>query len=142
MATHKQTDRFRHFNRFYTNYLGLLADTVYDAPVSLTEARILYEIDAHPKISAFELRERLALDKGYVSRIVRRFTTQGWLETAPSKRDARVKKLSLTGEGKQLMTTLHDKAANQANDVLSGLDAADRKRLLAAMRDIEEILSK
>ncbi|MBG0791313.1 MAG: winged helix-turn-helix transcriptional regulator [Desulfovibrionaceae bacterium] len=140
MAQRTQIDRFRHFNRFYTNYLGLLADTLYGRPVGLTEARILYELDARPGTPARELRERLGLDKGYVSRIVKRFAAKGFVETRPSQQDARVKELFLTGEGARLMADLHDRAADQAAAILSGLDAEKRRRLLAAMGDIEAIL--
>lgn len=140
--THRtQIDRFRHFNRFYTNYLGLLADTLYDHPVSLTEARVLYELDARPGASARDLRERLGLDKGYVSRIVKRFTAKGWVETSPSPKDARVKRISLTGTGIGLMAALHAGAADQAKAALSSLSPDKRERLLAAMRDIESILA-
>jgi DNA-binding MarR family transcriptional regulator len=142
MKSRTHIDRFRHFNRFYTNYLGLLADSMYDSPVSLTEARILYELDARPGSSARELRQRLGLDKGYVSRIVKRFHKQGWVGTTPSRTDARIKELSLTPEGHALMADLHAKAADQARTVLSGLDTDQRKRLLTAMADIESILSR
>jgi DNA-binding MarR family transcriptional regulator len=141
MTTLTQIHRFRHFNRFYTNYLGLLADSLYDHPVSLTEARILYELDARPGSSARELRERLGLDKGYVSRIVKRFLTQGWVKTTPSGTDARVKELFLTSKGNALMADLHARAADQARAVLSRLAPDRQKRLLAAMSDIESILS-
>ena len=142
MKPRTQIDRFRHFNRFYTNYLGLLADSLYDHPISLTEARILYELDARPGSPARELRQRLGLDKGYVSRIVKRFLKQGWVGTTPSRTDARVKELSLTPEGHALMADLHIKAATQARAVLSGLAPEKRKRLLTAMADIESILSR
>jgi DNA-binding MarR family transcriptional regulator len=142
MKPRTHIDRFRHFNRFYTNYLGLLADSLYDHPISLTEARILYELDAHPGSPARELRQRLGLDKGYVSRIVKRFHKEGWVGTTPSRTDARIKELSLTPEGQALMADLHAKAADQARAVLSGLDPDRRKRLLDAMADIESILSR
>jgi len=141
MKSRTQIDRFRHFNRFYTNYLGLLADSLYDHPVSLTEARILYELDARPGASARELRQRLGLDKGYVSRIVKRFLKQGWIGTTPSRTDARVKELALTREGDALMADLHARAAAQARAALSGLTPDRRKRLLKAMGDIESVLS-
>lgn len=141
MTTQTQIDRFRHFNRFYTNYLGLLSDTMYETPVSLTEARILYELDARPGSSARQLRERLGLDKGYVSRIMKRFIKNGWVEPTPSPDDARVKELVLTPDGDRFMAGLHGRAADQAWDALSKLVPDQRQRLLAAMAEIESILS-
>ena len=39
----------REFNRFYTARLGLLRRRHLDGAFSLTEARMLYEIGAHPE---------------------------------------------------------------------------------------------
>lgn len=142
MKPRTQIDKFRHFNRFYTNYLGLLTNSVYDRPVSLTEARVLYELDAGGETSASALRERLGLDKGYVSRIVKRFLQQEWISTAPSPFDARVKRLSLTQKGEALMADLHAKAADQARRALSRLTPDRRKQLLSAMAEIETLLSE
>lgn len=137
-----QIDQFRHFNRFYTNYLGLLADRMYDSTVSLTEARIVYELDVRPGSSARELRQRLGLDKGYVSRIVTRFIKNGWVASSSSKKDARVKELTLTVEGSQLMESLRGKAREQTRAILSKLTRQERERLIGAMGTIENILSK
>lgn len=141
MATTKQINSFRHFNRFYTDYLGLLGTSLYDSPVNLTEARILYELDSRPGSHARELMERLTLDKGYLSRLLKRFTKQGWVQEAPSDKDARVKELRLSKSGTELMQELHDKAIVQAEEALGHLSANDRKQLLSAMATIENILS-
>jgi DNA-binding MarR family transcriptional regulator len=141
MTTQTQIDRFRHFNRFYTNYLGLLADTMYGSPVSLTEARVFFEMDKTPGSSASDLRSSLGLDKGYVSRIIKRFIRQGWVETTPSRKDARIKETTLTDKGARLMASLHRQAALQAQGVLADLDEGARGRLLSAMADIEGILA-
>lgn len=142
MKRNTQVDRFRHFNRFYTNYLGLLADTLYDRPVGLTEARVLYELDARPGSSARDLRRGLGLDKGYLSRIVKRFLREGWVEAVPSEADGRVKELSLAPPGRALMADLHARAADQARGVLDGLSPERRGQLLSAMADIESILTR
>lgn len=136
-----QIDQFRHFNRFYTEYLGLLGHSLYSSPVNLTEARILYELDSRPGSSARELMERLGLDKGYLSRLLKRFNKRGWTEEAASKKDARVKALHLTGDGATLMQTLHAEAAAQAEGAMAHLSAGERKKLLAAMHTIESMLS-
>ncbi len=141
MATQKQITRFRHFNRFYTNYLGILGNSVYDRPVSLSEARILYELDTSSGVSARELQDRLGLDKGYLSRMLKRFGKEGWLTFSPSEADARVKELSLTSSGTALMEQLHDDASRQAESALSGLGKDERAELLNAMAAIEAILS-
>jgi len=141
MTTRKQIDQFRHFNRFYTNYIGLLDNSIYDSPVNLTEARILYELDSRPGSSAKELRQRLSLDKGYLSRLLKRCVSQGWIKGSTSSKDARIRELNLTADGKHLMEKLHAQAAAQAEKALSHLSHDDRHQLLAAMDTIEKTLA-
>ncbi len=141
MTTRKQTDQFRHFNRFYTNYMGLLGNSLYDRPVNLTEARILYELDSQTAISARDLMKLLALDKGYVSRLIRKFVKSGWVIENRSRKDARVKMLTLTPKGNFLMNRLHEDACEQAHLVLDKIADKDKKQLLKAMKTIEKILS-
>lgn len=142
MATTKQINQFRHFNRFYTEYLGLFSQSLYDRPVNFTEARILYELDASPGVTAKELMERLKLDKGYLSRLLKQFLRKGLLQETPLKTDGRMKALSLTSEGLELMGLLHQDAAGQAQAVLDTLPPDKKKELLSAMGTIEKILLK
>lgn len=141
MATRKQIDQFRHFNRFYTDYLGLLGNSLYDSPVNLAEARILYELDKSPGSPAREIRQRLSLDKGYLSRMLKLFVKKGWIESTPAATDARVKELRLTNTGAALMEQLHADARKQAKSALTTLSIEDKARLLSAMATIEDILS-
>ena len=141
MTNPTEIERFRHFNRFYTNYLGLLGNHLYESPVNLTEARVLFELDHSPGASARDLRERLGLDKGYLSRMVKRFVRQGWVEEWSSASDGRVKELHLAAPGAELMADLHRLARKQADRALAGLSPEERKRLLSAMSSIEAVLS-
>jgi DNA-binding MarR family transcriptional regulator len=142
MTSSDEIDRFRHFNRFYTDYLGLLGNHLYDSPVNLSEARVLFELDRCPGASARDLRDRLGLDKGYLSRRIKRFVRQGWVEEHPSAEDGRVKELRLAAPGHALMAELHRAASKQADRALASLASAERKRLLTAMAAIEAVLSR
>ena len=46
----------RAFNRFYTGVIGVLHQNVLDAPYSLTEVRVLFELDRRDLMEAGELR--------------------------------------------------------------------------------------
>ena len=52
----------RDFNRFYTNFLGLLNKAYLDTPFTLTDARILFEVASHEGVSAAALVRDLQLD--------------------------------------------------------------------------------
>ena len=140
MPNPDQIERFRRFNRFYTNYLGLLGNALYDTPVNLAEARILYELDSAPGIPAKNLMDKLGLDKGYLSRLLKRLAHNGLISKTRSRGDARVQELRLSARGATLMRELHAKASDQAARAMAGLSGKDRARLLDAMAAIETIL--
>ena len=49
----------RRFNRFYTQHLGVLQDGWLDSPFSLTEARVLYEIQQRDRATATDIARAL-----------------------------------------------------------------------------------
>ena len=66
----EQIATIRRFNRFYTARLGLLRRRHFDSEFTLTEARLMYEIDANPLTTATSLCGTLELDPGYISRLL------------------------------------------------------------------------
>ena len=93
----------RGFNRFYTQRIGVLREHLLGSPFSLTGVRVLYEL-AHwlpggDLPTATVLAERLALDEGYLSRILRGFEQRGLVTKRRSSGDHRRKALSLTRRG-------------------------------------------
>src|SRR5689334_3411417 len=79
----------RRFNRFYTQKLGVLQPAWLDSPFSLTEARVLYEITHRKGATATDIARDLALDAGYLSRILRRFHKSGLIRRQVSAADRR-----------------------------------------------------
>src|SRR5881409_3480902 len=66
----------RRFNRYFTRRIGVLDDHYLGQDRPLGEARLLFEIGDHGA-SLRELRGRLGLDAGYLSRMVRALEAQG-----------------------------------------------------------------
>jgi DNA-binding MarR family transcriptional regulator len=145
MATGKgdaaQVAAIRSFNRFYTRLLGLLDETLLDSPVSLTEARILWEISRSPRCRAEDLIASLGVDRGYLSRILRRLERGGLLLRSAHASDGRMRLLSLTRKGERFMHRLDAQASAQILQILAGLTAGRRARLVAAMGEIQALLS-
>ena len=136
----QRVEAVRRFNRFYTQHIGVLSEGLLHSPVSLTEARVLYELAHREQATATELGRGLGLDAGYLSRILRGFRKRGLIDKRPSDSDGRQSLLRLTKKGRQEFATLDARSGEQVAAVLGKLSAAGQQRLVKAMRVIEEVL--
>ncbi|MFW6088809.1 MAG: bifunctional helix-turn-helix transcriptional regulator/GNAT family N-acetyltransferase [Gemmatimonadota bacterium] len=130
----------RRFNRFYTRQIGVLREGLLESPFSLTEVRVLHELAHHDETTATHLSAELDLDAGYLSRILRRFQDDGLVETRPSEADGRRKLLSLTERGMETYAPLSAASNREIEAMLGRLSDPEQRRLIDAMRDIEELL--
>lgn len=138
----RQIAAVRRFTRFYTRHLGVLREGLLDSPYALTEARVLYELAQAPELGASELARRLALDAGYLSRILRRFEADGLLARDPVPADGRRSALRLTEAGREAFAALDAASRAQVRGLLAGLPTPARQHLVAAMRAIEALLDR
>lgn len=129
----------RGFNRFYTRRIGVLSPYL-GSELSLTEVRVLYELAHRDQPTATELARDLALDAGYLSRILRRFEANDWLARVPSPADARQSLLALTATGHRAFTPLQQKSRDEAAELLAPLTDSDRHQLIDAMDRVQRLL--
>ncbi|MCX4974332.1 GNAT family N-acetyltransferase [Streptomyces sp. NBC_00620] len=131
----------RSFNRFYTNVIGALdyGRHLY-APYTLTESRVLYELAHASHTDAADLRAELSLDAGYLSRILNKFEQDGLIERAPSEKDPRRRRVTLTTRGREAAALLDERARETVGSLLATVPPADRPRLAEAMRTVRTIL--
>jgi DNA-binding MarR family transcriptional regulator/GNAT superfamily N-acetyltransferase len=127
----------RQFNRFYTQRLGLLHDGGLYAPFSLTAARVLYELAHRPDCTASQLASALGLDHGYLSRILRGFEQDNFIDRVRAAHDGRQALLSLTRKGQQQFARLDQRARTHVTGLLERIPLAAQRRLVAAMDTIE-----
>ncbi len=130
----------RRFNRFYTLQIGLLRKSFLDSDFSLTEARVLYEIGQAERPTATDIARKLDIDAGYLSRMLRAFEKRGLVARVRSDTDARRSELALTARGRKAFAPLDARSEHEAGAMLANLTDADQKRLVSAMRGIEELL--
>src|SRR5256885_7861990 len=95
-----RVDAVRAFNRFYTRVIGVLDDGLLRTDYSLTEARVLYELAQTGSLEVGTLRDLVAIDAGYLSRILARFEEKGLVRRGPSAQDARRRVVRLTARGR------------------------------------------
>jgi DNA-binding MarR family transcriptional regulator/GNAT superfamily N-acetyltransferase len=131
----------RRFNRFYTQQLGVLRANWLDSPFSLTEARVLYELQQRGSATATEVARELDLDAGYLSRIVRRFQKLGLIRKETSAEDARQSFLSLTAKGRTAYAPLESRAKRDVRAVLERLSPPEQDHLVTAMRAVERMVA-
>jgi DNA-binding MarR family transcriptional regulator len=131
----------RHFNRFYTRQIGVLQEHLLESQFSLTEVRVLYELAHRPSVTAVELCRELGLDRGYLSRMLQEFESQGLLKATPSTEDRRRVLLALTAKGRHILAPLERRSSGEVSAMLGRIPTAGQNSLVAAMRQIETILS-
>ena len=136
----KDVLRLRRFNRFYTGFLGLLGRDILGGPLSLGQARLLYEIGRDPDCRAAELADRLRMDKGYLSRMLAGLTAKGLMARKQRASDRRSASLRLTAQGRDLLAELETRSNAQARSILSALAEPARRSCLAAMNTLEAAL--
>ncbi len=131
----------RRFNRFYTRKIGVLHEGLLGGPLSLTEARIVYELAQSGESIAAELGGELGLDPGYLSRILRGLQEQGLIQRRPSETDGRQSLLSLTPSGRAAFTAMDARSQAEIGAMLERLSLAEQQRLVAALDSAETLLS-
>jgi DNA-binding MarR family transcriptional regulator/N-acetylglutamate synthase-like GNAT family acetyltransferase len=130
----------RRFNRFYTREIGVLQDSLLQSDFSLTEARVLYELNHRAAATASELGRDLGLDSGYLSRILQRFERDGLITRATSDSDRRQSLLSLTKAGRDAFAPLDTRSREEVGTLLATLSEPAQRALITAMAQIQSLL--
>lgn len=133
-------DDARAFNRFYTRVIGVLDEHLAESPLSLAEARVLYEVAARGHTTGSELAKALGLDRAYLTRILQGFSTKDLVSYSPNPNDRRGNFIALTREGDKAYADLREKAEMSVAGMLAPLSPADRRRLADAMWTIRTLL--
>lgn len=130
----------RKFNRFYLPYFQLLTQKYLNTEYSVAEARILYEIYECKEISARDIVGSLHIDKGYLSRILKKFESRSLIERKVSQNDSRMTVISLTKNGALLAEELIMESNLQTEKAVDGIADCDLDKLLYHLEKIMEIL--
>ena len=136
-----QVAALRSFNRFWTGNIGVLQAGLLDTPYSLTEARVVFELAQAETTDLADLRRRLGVDAGYLSRILSRFKADGLIDSDTSPVDGRRRIIRLTAHGRSVFDDLDLRSATEASSLLARLVEDDRHRLVAAMTTIQDIFA-
>jgi DNA-binding MarR family transcriptional regulator/GNAT superfamily N-acetyltransferase len=150
----------RSFNRSYTQRIGVLEDSFLGLGMPLGPARLLFEIGAASAATQTQLatqaspatqtlpatrtppstqalRERLGLDSGYFSRLLRRLERDGLIQVIPDPGDRRRRLVSLTKAGQERWKELERRSDEQARLIVGPLTGRQRERLARALGEAD-----
>jgi DNA-binding MarR family transcriptional regulator len=129
----------RSFNRVVTQSIGALQDHYLSRTLPLGAARLLWEVGDGCDVR--ELRARLDLDSGYSSRLLRSLENAGLVTVRPSPKDGRVRSVRLTASGCRERNVLDRRSNELAQSLLAPLNDSQRAQLVAAMAEVERLLT-
>jgi DNA-binding MarR family transcriptional regulator len=132
MPENVPTTTLRRFNRTYTQRIGALDESFLGTGRPLNVSRLLFEIGPDGA-TVRELRDRLDLDSGYVTRLLRRLTDDGLVEVHPDAADRRRRVATLTAAGERSWRELDDRSEELARRLVAPLTERQRARLTEAL---------
>jgi DNA-binding MarR family transcriptional regulator/GNAT superfamily N-acetyltransferase len=134
-----EISQVRRFNRLVTQRAGALDDQFLGRDRPLGESRLLYEIGPHGA-DLRDLRRRLGLDSGYVTRLVQALEGKGLVRLSQGAADQRVRKARLTAAGRREVREMNRRSDQAAAALLNSLTSAQRTRLVKAMAEVHRLL--
>jgi DNA-binding MarR family transcriptional regulator/GNAT superfamily N-acetyltransferase len=139
--TEQTTDiaALRRFNRYYTRRIGALDDRYLGQDRPLGEARLLFEI-GEDGASLRELRARLGLDAGYLSRMARALEEQGLVRIRVHPDDRRLRLAELTTVGRAEVEEQDRRSDALVAGLLNTLAPLQRTELTAALGTAHRLL--
>ena len=138
--TESTVPQIRAFNRTVAERIGALDDRFLHGTRPMNEARLLWEIGAEGR-DLRDLRVRLGLDSGYLTRVLASLEAQGLLKVQASASDGRVRRASLTKVGLRERANLDRNSDILAAEILEPLTESQRKLLVASMITVERLLT-
>jgi len=130
----------RRFHRLVTQRAGVLEERFLGRARPLGHSRVLFEI-GREGASLRDLRTRLGLDSGYLSRIVHALASAGLVHLDPVADDERVRFARLTEAGLAELDEIDRRSDETARSILAPLSAPQREELGAAMATVHRLLS-
>lgn len=135
-----EISQVRRFNRLVTQRAGVLNDDFLGRRRPLGESRLLFEIgpdgaDLH------DLRRRLGLHAGHVRRLVRALEEKGLVRLSEEAGEQRAGMARLTAAGRREVREMNELSDEAAGALLDSLTSTQRTRLVAAMAEVDLLLT-
>lgn len=132
-------EHVRGFNRMLTLRTGALNDSYLGRGRPLGQARLLFEI-APDGTDIGSLRDRLGLDSGYASRLLKALEAEGLVAVEADEADRRRRLVRLTDKGFSERAAYDALSDARARSLLEVLGPSQRERLVKAMGEVEILI--
>jgi DNA-binding MarR family transcriptional regulator/GNAT superfamily N-acetyltransferase len=132
--------KVRSFYRALTLRVGVFTDSFLGRGRALAQSRLLFEI-GRAGADVRELRSRLDLDSGYLSRLLRSLERDDLIEVTTAESDLRGRRATLTAAGLEELEELDRLGDRFAEATLEPLSETERARLVDAMSEVEKLLN-
>lgn len=133
-------EQVRSFNRAVTRGTGALNESYLGRGRSLGLARLLFEVGPDGN-DIRSMREALALDSGYASRLLKSLEAEGLVTIESDGEDRRRKLVTLTAKGLAERGAYDALSDDLAQNLLTALSGTQRERLVAAMAEVEKLMN-
>ena len=134
-----ETDVLRRFNRAWSQRVGLLEESYLGQGRSLGASRLLFEMGLEGA-GVLELRRRLGLDSGYLSRLLRGLEEERLVEVRPDPADQRRRVVVPTAQGRRAIGRLERHSEERALALVERLGDGQRRRLREALATAEKLI--
>ncbi len=109
---------------------------------TLPQYAVLTALDEEPGLSNADLARRAFVTPQTMNQVLRELEGKRWAERHPHPGNARILQAELTPDGRAALRACHQAVDAIQERMLSGLDAASRQQLAAALRSCIESLSR
>lgn len=128
----ESTEVLRRFNRTYTQRIGVLEESFLGLGLPLSSVRLVFEVGA-AGAGVGELRDRLGLDSGYLSRLLRGLEERDLVRVDADPGDRRRRVVALTPTGLDLLDRVEVRSDELAARLVAPLTDRQRGRLTEAL---------
>ena len=134
-----ETEVLRRFNRAWSQRVGLLEESYLGQGRSLGASRLLFEM-GREGASVLDLRRRLGLDSGYLSRLLRGLEDEGLVTVRADPGDQRRRVAVPTAKGRRAIDRLDQRSEERALALVEPLGPSQRQRLREALATADRLI--
>ncbi|MGI5420474.1 MarR family winged helix-turn-helix transcriptional regulator [Actinomadura luteofluorescens] len=113
-----------------------------NVPYSATEGWVIVELAQRDVTEVMELRRRMGMDPGYLSRVLARFQANRLITRHRSPENRRFQTVRLTRRGRAAFEVIEDRTAEVLRARLSTFSESDRRRIVEAMTSISTAIER